>query len=69
MGMGTKKGKTTTCCYCKRKFAGKVHYQVPPGAHDRKHDGKPLCDGCGGRVPHEELIQRLDAEELAKSVR
>jgi hypothetical protein len=73
VGMGTKKKvKTTTCCFCKREFPGEANFCVPEGfANNPKHDGKPLCDGCGSQATPtlEAICQLLDAEELAKSVR
>ncbi len=56
------------CCYCKKDYDGEHNFEVPPGyPDDPAHDGKPLCDGCGGGPTPtlDEICARLDEETRA----
>ena len=58
-----------TCCYCEKPFRGKNSYCVPEGyARNPSHDGKPLCDGCGGKPEPslDEICRKLDLEVVRR---
>jgi len=54
------------CCYCKKTFPGENQYEVPEGfPRNKAHEGKPLCDGCGGSpIPTLNTICNLLDTEL-----
>jgi hypothetical protein len=58
------------CCYCKKKIDGQAPYSVPEDyASNPEHDGKPLCEECGGKPTPtlDEICRKLDAEFAAKA--
>jgi len=56
------------CCYCKTPIRGKVKYSIPEGyPTNPAHDGKPLCNECGGKPDEpslDDICERLDRELL-----
>lgn len=54
------------CCYCKAPIHGPVKFHIPPGyPRNPAHDGKPLCEDCGGKPSPslDEICQALDRED------
>lgn len=57
------------CCNCKKIVDGTNRYAVPEGYPSNPvHDGKPLCDGCGGSPEPtlDAICEKLDVELLWK---
>lgn len=53
------------CCFCKTEIHGTPNFDIPEGfPHNPLHEGKPLCDECGGKpIPSlEEICAQLDRE-------
>jgi hypothetical protein len=55
------------CCYCKNEFEGTNNFEIPEGfPRDKRLEGLPLCDGCGGGPePTLDTICGMLDEELA----
>ena len=56
------------CCYCKEPIIGEPRFCIPEGFPlNSDHDGKPLCDGCGGSPVQSlnQICQFLDNEAAA----